>query len=572
MICTKCGQQLADNAVFCTACGNKVETPVNPAPQPVYEQPTYEQPVYAQPAAPQQTNVQQEKPAKKPVDNKKIIKLACIAAAALLFVVVALVVVINVVKKNQRTNPIFMIREGNLVFKESAEDKKMYTIKENISASYSAVVNNIIYDKKHNVIYFFDNNDSYYDTATLYAANIKKVKKHKSDAVEKINADVCFSAFVTEFNQLETVLTNTYCPNSGAIIYARRDGNDTELFYYNKGEKIKISDKCSRYAANSSGNRIVLSVNDDDGLTLKIATLSKGSFEFDTVASEGFIKNGCKVANDTKTVTYVVEDDYYKICTYDGKEKKTLVSDITAIKTIGNYYVYTKDDEDNIFKFNVTNKKEVKTSITDARLGDIYFYANGKIIAFENEDDGLSVALEDKKPGEVGEDIDEMVVNQDGTVCFFYNDDDEAIYCGKIGSGKVDSKKIYTVDREADFSLYGNTLYIMEKDGNEYTIYKSEGGNASLVAKNVYANGAFGIYNNGSILYTDRDKDAVYLKFKKKLHKLGERGDISTALYAGHNKLLYVNGSKLFVVNCKNGKKTIVTNGISNVAFPLNYQ
>lgn len=56
MFCRNCGNQLPEGALFCNACGTKVEAPAQPAPeQPVYnqqpapEQPAYTQPVYTQP-------------------------------------------------------------------------------------------------------------------------------------------------------------------------------------------------------------------------------------------------------------------------------------------------------------------------------------------------------------------------------------------------------------------------------------------------------------------------------------------------------------------------------------------
>lgn len=51
MICTKCGQPIAEGSAFCGNCGQPVQAQAAPQ-QPAYEQPqqpAYQQPVYTQP-------------------------------------------------------------------------------------------------------------------------------------------------------------------------------------------------------------------------------------------------------------------------------------------------------------------------------------------------------------------------------------------------------------------------------------------------------------------------------------------------------------------------------------------
>lgn len=87
MFCKKCGNQLADGAVFCPTCGAPTANPTPqkveqqpaqpqyaPPPQPVYQQPVYQQPVYQQPVYVQPVYVQQPpKPAaKKPKPSNSV--------------------------------------------------------------------------------------------------------------------------------------------------------------------------------------------------------------------------------------------------------------------------------------------------------------------------------------------------------------------------------------------------------------------------------------------------------------------------------------------------------------------
>ncbi len=65
MYCQYCGNEVDENAVFCSKCGAKLKND-SPAPAgerdeffnpaPSYQQPTYQQPVYQQPVAPNTTN------------------------------------------------------------------------------------------------------------------------------------------------------------------------------------------------------------------------------------------------------------------------------------------------------------------------------------------------------------------------------------------------------------------------------------------------------------------------------------------------------------------------------------
>ena len=66
MFCTNCGQQNADDSMFCTACGCKLEAPVEQAP--VYEEPTPQEPVCQEPEQPiPQAPAQQEPTYQPPV-------------------------------------------------------------------------------------------------------------------------------------------------------------------------------------------------------------------------------------------------------------------------------------------------------------------------------------------------------------------------------------------------------------------------------------------------------------------------------------------------------------------------
>lgn len=42
--CPRCGAQLPDNAMFCSACGTQFGAPQQPYQQPQYQQPQYQQP------------------------------------------------------------------------------------------------------------------------------------------------------------------------------------------------------------------------------------------------------------------------------------------------------------------------------------------------------------------------------------------------------------------------------------------------------------------------------------------------------------------------------------------------
>lgn len=74
--CTKCGQQLADEAAFCPACGCRATEPTAaPAPSPVPQQPVMQQPAAYPPVA---------APQKKPMSKGKLSKIFGILSVLLL--------------------------------------------------------------------------------------------------------------------------------------------------------------------------------------------------------------------------------------------------------------------------------------------------------------------------------------------------------------------------------------------------------------------------------------------------------------------------------------------------------
>lgn len=581
MVCTKCGQQLVDGAVFCTSCGTKVEA--QPIPQPTYVAP--ETPVAPQPQAAQPVYQAQPQAAqapvkeKKAIDKNKLVKIAIIAAAAVVALIVGIIVLVNVIKVSNRSDAIFMVRDDKLVFKEYADAKKTYTIKENVKSSESLIVNNIIYDKKNNVIYFYDNLD--YNgggrVGTLYAANIKKVKKGKDDAVEKINTDVYFGILVDEREILspsvynDDYVKNFFCKSSGTLFFTKYESDGNILYSYKNGKKNKIGENIRDYIVSRDGKQILVALNDDGESVLKIGKLNADGVDFEKLSTE-YVFGSAFSTDGLKTIYFVSNDndDEFEIqCYTNGKKEKIEEFEARRITASApNYYYY--DEDGNFMCFDINTKKAYEVEIGDI-ICSVYG-SNNMVVSYDNDYKTTYVTIGSSEKYEIGA-CGGSIYYIEGNKDFYAIDKDEDELWRFTFDSKSIKSKVKVCDIEDRYTLLAadKTVYMMEYDGSNADIYKLGNKKGAPIIKNVH-NSNFHVLDNNIFLYGMEKSigtNAV-LKYKKKIVSVCEYGSLDYYSYLGKGKMLTLEDGKLMFVKCKNGKRSLIAKDVDAVAFAVN--
>ncbi len=572
MVCTKCGQQLADNAVFCTACGQKVEAQQAGTPDngPVYSMP--QQPVYQQNTAYQASDADAAQGKKAP--NNKLMKLAIIAGAAVAVLIIGIIVLVNVIKVANRTDPIFFVKNDMLMFKEYADAKKSYVIKDNINSSDSMIVNNIIYDKKQNAIYFFDNISYDYDgyTGTLYKANIKRVKKSKSDAVEKINTDV-YCGFNTEVGSDGYIDTyndtwNYYLKSNGTLFYTKYDDGVRVLYSYSGGNKVKVEEGIREYFVSKDGKRVVVYLREDGEDVLKCGTISGDTVKFDEL-TRAYNSGSAFSTDNLSSVFFTTYNGESVISCYANGESNPVDVDFDRRLRYseGAYFYFNTDNE--MVCYDAATRKEIEMDCADY-IDD--YYGQSKLVVSYDEEDVYYVTVGKNDKYEIGE--CDGVTYLGGKTKNFYAVVDDTIYKYTFDASGVKGKNaVYDIDDEWDAGFYNETLYILESDGGSLCdVYKIGNKKSSPIIKGVYED-TFNVIANDTYLYSvDRANDTrmAVVKYKKKINTVCASSILDYYAYVGKGKMLTLENGKLMLNKCKNGKRTLLLADVDAIAFAVN--
>lgn len=376
MFCPKCGKQLADNAHFCDACGEKMPVPApveEVVPQTVPETP-------AEPAAPEEqapeVTVEVEKdPAPEnqvveavtnavgvAVDKvgataqtlleklkqkgvpAKWVKLGSAVLAGVLVIVILLSLFLG---GSSVPNYALYLKDDEMYYSKISGWKPMQVTEDLLdgedvdNSSLASAANTLgrfaVISEDGKTLFYADKAG---DGINLYYRSVANAKK----APTKIDDDV---------------LQYRISKNAKLVIYLTDDG---DLYQYDMKNKDKIDSDVVSFYTSEDCKTVVYSVRDDDETNVY---LKKGNKESEKLASD--IGSLYRVDIEKSVLYYYKDEDFYQ--QKFGKDKEKVVSDVHRIVTMyengSMYYLKTAESSAVLFDYVDDDMAEVDAKMQE---------------------------------------------------------------------------------------------------------------------------------------------------------------------------------------------------------------
>ena len=370
MICNKCNAQLADDAVFCTECGNKIEQaiPETPVEQPAAQETTPNaasevvekvtetaKTVLDKGTAAAKDVVEKGTAAAKDVVEKvkktvpaNYLKIGLAAVAAILVIVI----IAALAGGSNDADYALYIKDGSLMSANMPSGKNLVEITGKLLDS--DMKDELSMDKGYELSMYYklaeDGKTLFYadriddDGYTLYVRDITNMKKEPV----KIDSD----------------LTSTYHVNEkGNLITYLKDGT---LYQHNLKEKTKIDSDVRSYRVTPDGKTLLYLVREsgDDYGTLY---LKKGNKDAEKFVSK--ITSLMYADENLSTILYKKDSDLYQ--KKGNKDAEKIASDVSSIYCYqnGSFY-YTKSENEEIKLWNL-----IKDDYEDKESSAYQYYA-----------------------------------------------------------------------------------------------------------------------------------------------------------------------------------------------------
>ena len=531
MICSKCGQQLADDDIFCDKCGNKAAQQA----QQFEPQPEQNAPQSIQPTQPQHTQQTQPKqyaqktlpPVKK--SGKKIVVICVAAAVAVVVTVLVLVLfVLPAISGNNNSSASSWTSEESDDDKISSEenrkeptDSEVYSVisEESKESEASPIENDKkisdFFYKKGQTLYICENGENIRDIVSSVSLNDYKICKDGSvllylDSTRLYARDIGENS--DSYEIASSVQNYVLSDNGSTVLYKTADNDIYRYYIDSQKNELVASDIKFIHKTSADLRNIAYFDSNYDLYIIQGESENKIKIESGFDILENYVMNDryfyVFVDNDFSSACYILDGDlYYKQI---GGERKLLAENIDHI-----YGGSINVDADDFYYWDKSK--------------NLYYYKDGVTAKVTDEVDWFLYHFN----------------NFNGNIGHFKFDDESSVYvCGE---------KAVTLDFDISNMIYADvsedekTLYYSYKEEGDKSciLYKADITGSITVSEEVDRDiiGLFGFTEDGKLLYGKKNETSSY-----DLYIDGEKVDSNLKNYGF---VRYQDGKYYYITDCK---------------------